>query len=222
MKHKFIFLIILLVFTLFTIQNRLVAQDSTFAFKLNGHKYNQEEDLMMRAIQEMFIVAMDSIDIQALIDTLAIDNNLIINELNVPESVEVIYEIDESENYDFLTNVILDTLSISATGLECEFEVNIIGAGFVIRGISTYENGKLNIVLSPPDTLKPEISVVGIGHILCPSIATIFKSEMESEIDTLLIRVASMYDSESFGGLIWPETVLPVRSPNLRICDGET
>jgi hypothetical protein len=177
------------------------AQDSTFAFVLNGHKYNQAEDLMMRAVHEWFSDALDSLDIPTLLDTLAATNDIIINDLKLPESIEVFYEVDESGTYDLLTNVIMDTLNILATGLECEFDVDIIDAGFVIKGVSTYKNGELVLEFGPADTLKPEISVVGTGHILCPGIASIFKTEMEGQIDSLLLGLALMYESESVNGL---------------------
>lgn len=202
MKHLFVLTIAIFVLVSFTIQNQSFAQDSTFAFKLNGHKYNQQEDLMIRATEEWFLVAMDSLDLPGLIDSMAAANDLIINELNEPELVDVFYEIDESETYDFLSNITLDTLYISATGLGCEFEVDIIGAGFVIGGVSTYVNGEFKINLGEPVILDPEISVVGTGHILCPVLADTFKSAIGSEIDSLLLGLASMYESESFDNLL--------------------
>jgi hypothetical protein len=202
MKHIFILPIAIFVLVSFTIQNQSFAQDSTFAFKLNGHKYNQQEDLMIRAIQEWFLVAMDSLDLPTLIDTLAAANGLDSIKLNLPEAVDVFYEVDESETYDFLSNITMDTLNILAWGLGCEFEVDITGAGFVIGGTSNYENGEFKIDLGEPDTLKPEISVVGTGHILCPVLADTFKSAIGSEIDSLLLVLASMYESESFDNLL--------------------
>jgi hypothetical protein len=157
---------------------------------------------MIRATEEWFLVAMDSLDLPGLIDSMAAANDLIINELNEPELVDVFYEIDESETYDFLSNITLDTLYISATGLGCKFEVDIIGAGFVIGGVSTYVNGEFKINLGEPVILDPEISVVGTGHILCPVLADTFKSAIGSEIDSLLLGLASMYESESFDNLL--------------------
>jgi hypothetical protein len=205
MKKVYIFLITVLLFISFTFQDKSIAQDSTFAFKLNGHKYNQPDDLMIRGIQEWFVVAMDSLDIPALIDTLAVASELEINELTIPKAVQVFYEVDASETYDFLINITIDTMSISAfgpTGFDCNFEVDIIGAGIIIRGVSNYENGELKIELGAPNTLKPEISVVGTGYTWCPGLADIFKTQIEGEIDSLLLSLASMYESESFDDLL--------------------
>jgi hypothetical protein len=195
-------MILLVIISFGTTQN-VNAQDSTFAFIINGHKYNQPEDLMMRGIHEWFSGALDSLDIPSLLDTLAAANDLTINDINLPKNINVLYKIDESETYDLLTNITMDTLSIlaTATGFDCEFEVDIIGAGFVINSISTYENGELKLEFGPADTVKPEISVVGIGNFLCPIIAEVIKTEMESQIDSLLLGLAMMYESESVDGL---------------------
>jgi hypothetical protein len=178
-----------------------MAQDSTFAFLLNGHKYNQSEDLVKRGIEEWFFAALDSLNITELLDTLAGTNNLTINNLILPQNVGILYDIDESNTYDLLTHITMDTLTILASGLECEFEVDISGAGFTIKGLSTYKDGELKLEFGPPGTIKPEISVVGTGHILCPGIAEIFKSEMEGQVDSLLLSLARMYESESINGL---------------------
>jgi len=195
-------LINVLIIIFYAMPTHLVAQESTFAFKLNGHKYNQNEDLMIRAIDEWFFVAMDSLDLPGLLDTLASANNLTITDVTVPEFVTITYDIDETGSYDFVTRILMDTLSITATGLGCEFDVDIIGAGFVLRGVSTYSNGEFKIELGEPDTLKPDISVIGTGHILCPGLAETFKSAMGTEIDSLLISIASMYESGSFDELL--------------------
>jgi hypothetical protein len=205
MKHLVVLIIAIVMVVYLAVPNQSFAQDSTFAFNLNEHKYNQPEDLMIRAIQEWFVVAMDSLDIPALIDTLAVASDLEINELSLPKAAHVFYEVDASEKYDFLINITIDTISISAfgpPGFDCNFEVDIIGAGFMIRGMSNYENGELKIELGTPDTLNPEISVVGTGNIFCPGLADIFKAQMEGEIDSLLISFALMFESESFDGLL--------------------
>ena len=202
MKNSFFLMTAILIILSVIIPHHTYSQDSTFAIKLNGHKYNQEEDLMLRTIEEWFDGIINDLDLPTLIDTLASANGLVINELKVPEFVTVLYEVDESGTNDFLSDIIMDTLYISATGLGCEFEVNIIGAGFVLGGVSTYENGKLNLEVGTPDTLKPEISVVGTGHALCPALAELFKAELETEIDSLLIDLALNFDPESFNNLL--------------------
>ena len=201
MRNLYANLILIIIISSFATPQFGIAQDSTFAFKINGHKYNQSEDLMMRGIHEWFSTGLDSLDIPNLLDTLAADNNLTIDSLTLPEYVDVFYEIDESGTYDLLTNIRMDTLSILANGLDCDFVVDIIGAGFIIKATSIYEKGQLKLEFGQAESLKPEISVVGTGNFLCPVIAEIFKSEMEGQIDSLLLGLAMIYESESVGGL---------------------
>ena len=183
---------------------KLFAQDSTFAFVLNGHKYNQSEDLMMRGIHEWFEDALDSLNIPALLDTLAAENGLTIDSLKLPQYIDVHYETDESGTYDLLTKIRMDTLSVLASGpsgLDCEFDVKIAGAGFTLKAISNYENGELKLEFGSADTLKPEISVIGTGNIICPGIAQLLKTEMDSQVDSLLLDLAMMFESEGTDGL---------------------
>ena len=202
MKKAYIFFIAIFIVLSFAIQNQTFAQNNTFAFKLNGHKHNQGRDLMMRAIQEQFWVAMDSLDLPALLDTLAMLNGLDSINVQLPETVNVSYAIDDSANYDFLTNITLDTLKIFAVGLGCEFNADIVGAGFVLGGVSNYTDGEFKITIGEAETIQPEITVVGTGHILCPGIAGTFKTAMVGEIDSLLTGLAMMFDSGSYNDLL--------------------
>jgi hypothetical protein len=201
MKRYFIAFILCYVIITFSIPQRVIAQDSTFAFILNGHKYNQAEDLMMRGIHEWFDVALDSLDIPTLLDTLGADIGLTIDSLTLPGYIDVHYDTDESETYDILTKIIMDTLYILANGFDCDFDVKIGGAGFTLKAISTYENGQLKLEFGSADTLKPEISVIGTGHILCPALAEMFKEEMDTQVDSLLLSMAMMLESEGTDGL---------------------
>ncbi len=203
MKHLMVIIIATVIVVTFTVPNQSVAQDSTFAFKLNGHKHNQQEDLMIRAIEEWFSVAMDSLDLPGLIDSLATANGLDSIKLNIPETVDVFYEVDESETYDFLSHITMDTLNILAWGFGCEFEVDITGAGFIFGGVSDYINGEFKINLGEPEILEPEISVVPTGPIqICPFIADLLKNAIGSEINGLLLGLALMYEFESFDDLL--------------------
>jgi len=203
MKKSFIAITILFIVLSLANPGHLLAQKSTFAFKLNDHKYNQQEDLMIRGIKELFAVAMDSLNLPALLDTLAIENGLDTIELLAAGNVDVVHEVDETETYDFKSKVTIDTLRITATGFGgCQFDVDIIEAGFVLGGVSDYIDGEFKIDLGDAETIHPQISVVGTGHILCPGIAEIFKSAMESEIDTLLASLASTINNDYFDGLL--------------------
>jgi hypothetical protein len=204
MKRYFIPLFLSYVIFTLSFCQKSFAQDSTFAFVLNGHKYNQSEDLMMRGIHEWFDDALDSLNIPSLLDTLAAANGLIIDSLKLPEYIEVHYETDQSGTYDLLLKIRMDTLSVLASGpsgIDCEFDVKVVGAGFVIKGISTYEIGQLKLEFGSADTLKPEISVIGTGNIICPGIALFLKTEMDNQVDSLLLDLAMMFESDGTEGL---------------------
>jgi len=190
------------------------AQDrSTFAFIVNGHKYNMPEDLVARSIQDRFDVIIDSLDVAQNIQRLAQENNLTVKEISVPEDVFLQYQVDATGTHDFIIKITTESLRVLASGLGCDFNMEVSNLGFKITGFSDFDSGGFVIRLDEPEILEPNTSVRGSGGLLCPLLADALKGSIDGEVDQLLNELAALLQSVGFEELL--AFINPIESLNI-------
>lgn len=168
---------------------------STFAFKMNGHKQNMNENFVDRAIQEWYDSAMDSFDLTSFIDSLAQEYGLTISDFKAPEDIRLTYEVDSTETNDFMGIVVLDSLKMTAYGYGCKFEIDMSNIGLRFGGVAEFDTGQFHIDLNEPEILEPIIFVSDSGSVVCSSIADVLVVGLAEASKQYLNELALMFEA---------------------------
>ncbi|MCH8012020.1 MAG: T9SS type A sorting domain-containing protein [Candidatus Marinimicrobia bacterium] len=195
MKIQFFLLLIL------TTSNISTQELSTFAFRMNGHKHNMEEDFVDRAIQEGYDAAMDSIDFSAHVDSLEQNTSLIITGFTPPEDINVRYLVDTTGTNDFMWQISLDGWTILISGLGCDFTTVISNLGFISGGTSQFSYGDFLIEASEPEVLEPVVDVNASGAPFCGALTDTIESSISILLNQVLDELVAAFDSLDFGSV---------------------
>ena len=99
----------------------LVHGQSSSAYIINNHKYDMQEDLFFRAVQEWYDATLDSIGLHNLVDSLAGANEITITKLDFPEDVLLDYLEDSTEVFEVSGKITIQQWVMTATGRGCNF-----------------------------------------------------------------------------------------------------
>ncbi|MBC8184515.1 T9SS type A sorting domain-containing protein [candidate division KSB1 bacterium] len=168
---------------------------SSFAFKMNGHKHNMEQDFVDRAVQEWYDVAMDSFDLTSFIDSLAQEYGLTITDFYLPEDIRLAYEVDSTGVNDFQGTVVLDSLNMIAYGYGCRFDIDVLNMGLRFGGVAEFDSGQFQIDLNEPEIIEPVILVSDSGGVLCPTLAGILVAGLNDAAKQYLNELAVMFET---------------------------
>jgi len=198
---------------LFILHPFLAYSQSKSAYVINGHKYNMEEDIFFRAVQEWYDAHLDSIGLENLVDSLARENNISVTEFNFPENVDLIYIDDSTGISDIAGQISIEPWILIASGLGCDFVSQISGMGIDFKANSEFINGELIITEIETAICEPVVEVAGSGDLLCPVLADTLKSYLSSTLSEYLQTMAVAFKNVSANGLF--DIMSPVRALQL-------
>ncbi len=191
---------------------------ATFAYRINGHTHNMEYDFVDRAIQEWYDVAMDSLDITSLIDSLAQGYNFTLTDFTFPEDISVMYAVDSTGANDFMGILVQNSISATAYGYDSYFDIEMSHVGLSFGGVGEFDNGTYQIDLMEPRALEPHIVVTDSGGTQGPLLADILKGGLTFAVLEYVKDLAAMFDSlatDELFVLLNPIESLGIEDPEL-------
>lgn len=159
---------------------------SSFAFVVNGHKYNAETDFVQRILQERYADTINDSGMALALDSLAQSFNLSLVDYSFPDSVNILYLLDSSGYYDFAIKIIIDSVTLNMCGYDCEFTVRIAGMGFDLSVAGECINAEYRVSrqqIKIPDPFI-DLSERGSGH--CGVLADYIKVGLSDRIADFL------------------------------------
>jgi len=191
---------------------------SNAACLINGHKYDLDDDLFFREIQEWYDANLDSIGLENLVDSLAQANNITVAEFNFPLDVDLVYLEDTTNTYDIMGKITLAPWTLKANGIGCDFECQVSEMGILFSTNNEFIDGKLNITESHTETYNPIVTVTGTGGFLCPILADTLEVYLSSWLNGYLDKLTQDFADISGGELfdiLNPIQSMQVQDPEL-------
>jgi hypothetical protein len=190
----------------------------TSAYLINGHKYDMEEDLFFRSVQEWYDASLNSIGLEKLVDTLAQAYGITITEFSFPDDVDLKYIEDSTGTYDIAGSISMAAWDLKANGLGCNFVALVSEMGISFKANSEFINGELLITHTQTEIAEPLVEVSGTGIFLCPLIADSLKFYLVSALREFLQNTAQAFAEGSSGGLfdlLSPVNAFKLNDPDL-------
>ncbi|TFH00377.1 MAG: T9SS type A sorting domain-containing protein [Calditrichales bacterium] len=175
--------------------------ESKSAYLINGHKYDMEQDLFFRAVQEWYDAGLDSVGLGNRVDSLARANNLTITELNIPRDIELVYLDDSTGINDIAGKILIAPWSLKATGLGCDFVCPVSEMGIYFKANSEFISGNLIITDIETEIFEATVEATGSGGPYCPVLADTIRSFLISSLRDYLQVMAQAFADVGTSGL---------------------
>ena len=195
---------------------------STFAFNINGHKHNMPEDPVQRAVQEWYEASFDSAALIAHMDSLVAEFDprygLDVIEMQLPDSLMVLYLVDSTGTDMFSGRIILDEVNLYMVGFGCDLYVKMACIALQFSGHSTFEQGDYQLHLNPIQVLEPQVVVddsgCGLGEVSLVILAEILKGAVTDYLKSFSSQFLSFLSRDMLAQLN-PIQSLGIQDPDL-------
>lgn len=195
---------------------------STFAFNINGHKYDMPQDLVRRAAQEWYESTVDSAALIAYMDSLVSEYDpvygLEIRDIRLPDSLTLRYFVDSTGADAYSGRIMLDEMNLQMFGFGCDLYASVTCIGLWFGGGSLFDQGDYQLHLNSLQVLEPEVvlndSGCGLGELSLLILQEMLKQGIIEYLERFSSQFASFLSQDLLARLN-PVQSLGIQDPDL-------